>query len=52
MNVNVETGHPSFDTMTRAFIQVPDVKRITIKFKDTMNLKDLTYVGISNDPLK
>lgn len=52
MNVNVETSHPAFDTMTRAFIQIPDVQRITIKFKDTMKLKDLTYVGISNDPHK
>jgi hypothetical protein len=50
MNVNIETNHPAFDAMTRAYIEVPEVQRLKIKFKDTMKLKDLTYVGISKDP--
>jgi hypothetical protein len=50
MNVNVETNHPAFDAMTRGFIELPEVQRLKIKFKDTMKLKDLTYVGIGNDP--
>lgn len=50
MNVNIETNHPAFDVMTRAFIEVPQVQRLKIKFKDSMKLKDLTYVGFSNDP--
>jgi hypothetical protein len=50
MNVTVETSHPAFDAMTRALVDIPEVQRVTIKFKDTMKLKDFTYVGISNSP--
>lgn len=50
MNVNIETNRPVFETMTRAFIEIPEVQRLKIKFKDTMKLKELTYLGISNDP--
>lgn len=52
MNVRIETSHPAFDTMNRAFIELPEVQRLTIKFKESMVLKDLTFIGIGNDPSK
>ena len=63
MNVNIETNHPAFDVMTRAFIEVPQVQRLKTKFKDSMKLKDdvrrLTeggrgdvYATIFGDPLR
>lgn len=50
MNVNVETSHPAYDAMTRALVSIPEVQRVKIKFKESMKLKDFTYVGISNSP--
>jgi hypothetical protein len=38
--------------MNRAFIELPEVQRLTVKFKDSMVLKDLTFIGICNDPAK
>lgn len=52
VNVNLETNHPAFDTVTRAFVEIPEVQRVKVKFKENMKIKDLTYVGISNDPKK
>jgi len=36
--------------MTRALVSIPEVQRVKIKFKESMKLKDFTYVGISNSP--
>jgi len=38
--------------MTRSYINIPEVQRMTIKMKDSTKLKPLTYYGISNDPDK
>jgi hypothetical protein len=48
MNFTIETNHPAYDTMTRSFVTIPEVQRLKIKFKDSMKLKDLTYIGIGN----
>jgi len=50
MDLNIENNHPSFDVMTRTYVNIPDVQRVNIKFKENMQLKDMTFVGISNDP--
>lgn len=49
MNLNIESNHPAFDVMTRAFISIPEVKRLKIKFKEAMKLKDMSQIGFSND---
>lgn len=50
MNLNIESNNPAFDVMTRTHIDIPEVQRVKIIFKDSMKLKDMTFVGISNDP--
>jgi len=52
MNVNVESNHPALDVVTRTFVQIPEVQTVKIKFKEMMKIKDLTYIGISNDATK
>lgn len=52
MNRTIETNHPCFRVKTRAFINFPDVQRVTIKIKEATQLEDLTYLGISTDPEK
>jgi len=48
MNLNIESNHPAYDVMTRAFINIPEVKRLKIKFKEAMKLKDMSQIGFSN----
>lgn len=49
MNITIDSNHPAFDVMTRAFITLPEVKRLKIRFKESMKLKDLAQIGFSND---
>lgn len=52
MNQVVETQHPAFKVKTRAFIDFPEVQRVTIKIKESTQLQELAYLGISTDPEK
>lgn len=49
VTVRVETNHPAFDCQVRAQVWLPQVMRMTVKFKDSMKLKDFTKVGLSVD---
>jgi hypothetical protein len=47
MNQTVECSHPSFQVKTRAFINFPQVNRLQIKIKESTQLQQLSYIGIS-----
>lgn len=50
MNIKVESNKPMFDAMTRCYINIPEIQRMTIKIKESTKLKPFCFFGLSSDP--